>query len=139
MGRLVEMRIGLRNSGTYTFTNSSPMAGAAPRMQRFPTFLVLSLFVAFSAPAHSAPSLQPQPGRAKADPAIEARVEALLAQMTLEEKVGQLNFPSYAFPSDAQLEDVKKGRIGAMLNVANPEHVAKFKVAAKESRLKIPL
>ncbi len=59
--------------------------------------------------------------------------------MTLEEKIGQLNFPSYAFPSDAQVEDVKKGRIGAMLNVAHPDHVAKFKAAAAESRLKIPM
>jgi beta-glucosidase len=70
---------------------------------------------------------------------MEARIDGLLSRMTLEEKIGQLNFPSYAFPSEAQLEDVKKGRIGAMLNVAHPDHVAKFKAAAEESRLKIPM
>ncbi len=59
--------------------------------------------------------------------------------MTLEEKVGQLNFPSYAYPSEQQVEDVKAGRVGAMLNVVNPTDVAKFKAAAEKSRLKIPL
>src|SRR5262249_31343576 len=135
MARPVEMRIGSRRLGTYTFSDKPPMAGAAPRMQRTRTLILLSLFLFFSPLAHAAPSLQSQPGRAKPDAAIEARIDALLGQMTLEEKVGQLNFPSYAFPSEQQLEDVKAGRIGAMLNVAHPEHVAKFKAAAKESRL----
>jgi beta-glucosidase len=70
---------------------------------------------------------------------IEAKIDGLLERMTLEEKIGQLNFPSYAFPSETQVEDVKKGRIGAMLNVAHPDHVAKFKAAVAESRLKIPM
>ena len=36
------------------------------------------------------------PARAERDPQIEARVEALLARMTLAEKVGQLNLTSRA-------------------------------------------
>jgi beta-glucosidase len=107
-------------------------------MHRVPT-LLLSLLVLFAAPAHSTPSLESPPRPVKLDAGIEARIDGLLSRMTLEEKIGQLNFPSYAFPSEAQLEDVKKGRIGAMLNVAHPDHVAKFKAAAAESRLKIPM
>jgi beta-glucosidase len=87
--------------------------------------------------------LVPQ-GPALADPlkkgaSIEEAVEALLGRMTLEEKIGQLNFPSQAFPRDKQLEDTKKGRIGGMLNVVHPDHVRQFAAAARASRLKIPL
>lgn len=73
------------------------------------------------------------------DPGIEAKVERLLARMTLEEKIGQLNLPSHAFPPDEQLQMVREGRIGGLLNVVNPEHVRAFARAAAESRLKIPL
>src|SRR5438093_998214 len=132
------MRIGRRPQGTYSLADKPPMAGAARRMHRFRTLLLSLLFLS-TAPAHSTPSLEPAPGPAKPNAAIEARIDDLLSRMTLEEKIGQLNFPSYAFPSDAQVEDVKKGRIGAMLNVAHPDHVAKFKAAAAESRLKIPM
>jgi beta-glucosidase len=59
--------------------------------------------------------------------------------MTLPEKIGQLNFPSMAFPPDEQLAQVRAGRIGAMLNVANKEHIQIFSEAARASRLGIPL
>jgi beta-glucosidase len=62
-----------------------------------------------------------------------------MSRMTLEEKVGQLNFPSYAFPREPQLEAIKKGRMGGMLNVAHPDHVRVFEEAIAASRLKIPL
>jgi len=88
--------------------------------------------------AHSTPSPRPASTRA-IDTEIEAKIAALLSRMTLEEKVGQLNFPSYAFPRDPQLAAVKKGRIGGMLNVAHPDHVRVFEEAAAASRLKIPL
>jgi beta-glucosidase len=59
--------------------------------------------------------------------------------MTLAEKIGQLNFPSMAFPPDEQLAQVRNGRIGAMLNVANRKHIEAFSEAARSSRLGIPL
>lgn len=91
-----------------------------------------------SLPAHSTPSPTPPPARAvEAD--IEAKVSALIARMTLAEKIGQLNFPSLAFPYESQLEAVKQGRIGNMLNVVNPGHLRSFEAAARGSRLKIPL
>jgi beta-glucosidase len=113
-----------------------PQSGASMRL-----FLLVLLFSSFLAPQSSsaAPSSQLARGGPQLDPRIEAKVEALLQRMTLEEKVGQLNFPSYSFPRDPQLAAVRKGRIGAMLNVAHPDHIKVFKDAAAESRLKIPL
>ncbi len=91
-----------------------------------------------SLPAQSTPSPRPLPtGAAEAE--IEAKISALIGKMTLEEKIGQLNFPSYAFPREPQIEAVTKGRIGAMLNVANLDHVRVFEEAVQASRLKIPM
>lgn len=70
---------------------------------------------------------------------IERRVERLVGSMTLEEKIGQLNFPSLSFPHEPQLEAVRNGRIGAMLNVVDPRYLKAFAAAARESRHKIPL
>src|SRR3954463_4518186 len=47
------------------------------------------------------------------DPAIEKRVEELLARMTLEEKVGQVIQPEI---NEITPEDVKKYHIGSVLN-----------------------
>ena len=74
---------------------------------------------------------------------VEQRVNALLAQMTLEEKLGQLqqldgegngNF------RPEHLELIRKGLLGSTLNVRgakNTNHVQR--VAMNESRLKIPV
>lgn len=80
-----------------------------------------------------------QAANQRSGPAIEAAIERLLQRMTIEEKVGQLNFPSLAFPRDRQIETVRRGGIGAMLNVANPEYIRELTAAARQSRLKIPL
>ena len=97
--------------------------------------LLLTLLASLcSTPARSTPTATPS-----ADRAIEAKITALMARMTLTEKVGQLNFPSYAFPREPQLEAVKQGRIGGLLNVVNPAHVKDFEAVVQASRLKIPL
>lgn len=102
--------------------------------------LILLVLLACFPPvaARSTPSPSPFPARAIASE-IDAKVSALLARMTLEEKIGQLNFPSLAFPHDEQLEAVKQGRIGGMLNVVNPDHMRDFRAAMDQSRLKIPM
>jgi beta-glucosidase len=89
-------------------------------------------------PAYSTPSPNPSPAHAIAAE-IGAKVSALMARMTLEEKIGQLNFPSLAFPFEHQLDAVKRGRIGNVLNVINPDHFRAFEEAVGASRLKIPL
>jgi len=59
-------------------------------------------------------------------PDIERRIEALLKQMSLEEKVGQLNQYSYGQPTDPSTgrstveESIKRGEIGSFLNVTDP-------------------
>lgn len=81
---------------------------------------------------------------------IESKVDSLLKQMTLEEKVGQLNqyngFWDVTGPipkegSAAQkYENLKKGLVGSMLNVKGVKDVyALQKIAVEETRLGIPL
>lgn len=96
-----------------------------------PLFALFLVFSAIFPPAY-AEAVAPDPG-------VEAKVERLLKQMTLDEKIGQLNFPSQSFPSDAQQAMVRDGGIGAMLNVVHPKDVRRFAEAAAKSRLKIPL
>lgn len=54
-------------------------------------------------------------GATRPDPALEERVEALLGQMTLEEKVGQMIQPELA---ELTPEDVTRYKIGSALNGA---------------------
>jgi beta-glucosidase len=81
----------------------------------------------------------------RASPAdeIERKIEALLRQMTLQEKLGQLQM----LDGDADgsyrpehLDLVRRGLVGAFLNVRGARRVNELqRVAVEESRLKIPL
>ena len=93
---------------------------------------------------------------------IEKRVESLLSQMTLEEKVGQMNqfcgvehvankdkkaqsdnqdaqgfYPG--INADTLRKWTKEGRIGSYLHVLTPEEANELQALAMESRLGIPL
>jgi beta-glucosidase len=112
----------------------------------------------------------PHPSNAQlADPALEARVNRLLHQMTLEEKIGQLVqyndtgsaaailTPSAAQPKANSLAavvavnpdtgnhvDVRQliaeGRLGSMLNTIGAQHSDSYqRLAVEKSRLHIPL
>ncbi|HEX8406750.1 MAG TPA: glycoside hydrolase family 3 N-terminal domain-containing protein [Duganella sp.] len=78
---------------------------------------------------------------------IPGRVEALLRQMTLDEKVGQLNQLSdkefITGPESAlrrNLEnDIRAGKVGSMLNVKGAADTRAVQAIAMQSRLKIPL
>src|SRR6201995_3886819 len=77
---------------------------------------------------------------------INARVEALLKQMTLEEKIGQTVQYSAGFatgPSASNLtydELVAKGQVGSMLNVVGVEKTNHYQhIAMEKSRLHIPI
>ena len=77
------------------------------------------------------------------DRKAQQRANALLAQMTLEEKIGQMNqlffFASLQKP-EVMDEGLRKGQIGSMLFVTDPKLINRFqKIAVTESRLKIPL
>jgi beta-glucosidase len=72
------------------------------------------------------------------DSEIEQRVNSLLQQMTLEEKVGQLNEPPGMNPQIMQ--EIRDGKVGALLGVLGAKEVNEAQRAAVEhSRLKIPL
>ncbi len=68
---------------------------------------------------------------------IDQRVEELLSQMTLEEKIGQMNQLSGGY----QYSDmIREGKVGSILNIVDPVEInAVQRVAVEESRLGIPL
>lgn len=65
------------------------------------------------------------------------KAKALLAQMTLSEKVGQLVL--YGSMSQLNLDDMKNGKIGALLNVPDVKTANEMQKLATSSRLGIPL
>ena len=100
------------------------------------------------------------------DPAIEARIDGLLSQMTLDEKVGQLVQVSPHAPMDPEemmkrikeaqesgqppqrvfhprpgLDDmIRAGRVGSILNLPDVHWINHYQqLAVRESRLGIPL
>lgn len=77
---------------------------------------------------------------------IDQKVDALLKQMTLEEKIGQLN--QYTGDNQAtgpitinpnKESEIKAGLIGSMLNVIGTKYTRQYQELAMQSRLKIPL
>jgi beta-glucosidase len=75
------------------------------------------------------------------DQVISERVDALLAQMTPEEKAGQLcQFFSFT-PNDVAITDeVAAGRVGSILVVRDPAELDRLQhIAVEQSRLGIPL
>ncbi len=90
------------------------------------------------------------PAAGLVNPETEKKIDALLAQMTLEEKAGQLN--QYASGLDLtgpapstgtnkeRYDQIKSGLIGSMLNVLGASATRKAQqLAVENSRLKIPL
>jgi beta-glucosidase len=72
---------------------------------------------------------------------IERRIDALLARMTLEEKLGQMSQAVFPGKVDDKFRDeVRKGRWGSFLNGGTPQEKAEVqRIAVKESRLGIPV
>ncbi len=76
-----------------------------------------------------------------ADPGVEKRIDELLAQMTLEEKLGQMSQASLGGQlTEERQAEIRKGRWGSFLN-AGPVEVKREaqRIAVEESRLGIPL
>lgn len=70
---------------------------------------------------------------------IDSRVESLLSEMTLQEKIGQLNQLSVTGYNDDMAGQIRAGSVGSILNEVNPEVINAYQKAAMESRLGIPL
>src|SRR5437660_12920023 len=80
--------------------------------------------------------------RAAPAPDIEQRISALLARMTLDEKLGQMSqATSMRSPISEQIKgEIRKGRWGSFLNAGSPADRAEAqRIAMRESRLGIPL
>jgi beta-glucosidase len=77
---------------------------------------------------------------------VDAKVEALLQRMTVQEKVGQLT--QYSGESQAtgpvtfkgdQEKSIREGHVGSLLNVIGANSTRQYQQVAMQSRLKIPL
>lgn len=110
-------------------------------------FLALALLATLNS-CHDAKAVKPQPESQTQN--TDRKVKELLAKMTLEEKVGQMNQytgffdPTGPAPKNGnnknKYEQVKQGLVGSMLNVRGAKEVrAMQKVAVENSRLGIPL
>ena len=82
-------------------------------------------------------------------PAQEAKIDSLVAAMTVAEKAGQMNqytsFYDVTGPAPEggsaaeRFEQVRSGLVGSMLNVTGAEATRKIQELAMQSRLKIPV
>jgi beta-glucosidase len=93
------------------------------------------------------PPATPHASAQLADKKLNARVEALLAQMTLEEKIGQLTQytagSTITGPTGEKLDFdtmLPKGEIGSLFNVVGAKETNHYQhIAVEQSRLHIPL
>ena len=106
---------------------------------------MLQLFAGFCL-IQAAAQTRPVPNPQLASKELNARVEALLKQMTLDEKIGQLvqfNVGNATGPNASSLkydELAAKGLVGSLLNVVGAEATNHFQhIAVEKSRLHIPL
>ena len=77
-----------------------------------------------------------QPTRQSADRSVERRVDRLLATMTLEEKLEQIQL----LPDFLVTEDEVRAGLGSVLSVTDPQRIKELqRIAVEESRLKIPI
>ncbi len=77
---------------------------------------------------------------------FDDRIDSLMALMTLEEKLGQLNLPTSGdittglAQSNGIVTKIKEGKVGGLFNIRGVDKIrATQKIAVEESRLGIPL
>jgi beta-glucosidase len=113
-----------------------------------PRSVVLMCLIGLSllGPALPASAQSSTPNAQLAGRDLNARVEALLKQMTLEEKIGQTVQYSAGFatgPAGAKVsydELTRQGKIGSMLNVYGAERTNHYqRIAMEKARLHIPI
>src|SRR5262245_31356655 len=112
----------------------------------FVAILGVSLAAAQTAPAPAKASTKAASQNQLSAPVIEAKVNALLAKMTLEEKIGQLvqySGGAATGPTSGRTDDkdmIRKGQVGSLFNVTGARATNELQhIAVDESRLHIPL
>lgn len=82
----------------------------------------------------------PQATTTGATPEVESRIDKLLSQMTLAEKIGQMNQISAGGDVAYYADAVRGGQIGSILNEVDPVKLNELqRIAVEESRLGIPV
>ena len=111
------------------------------KLARAKTLLLAAALAAAAWPHPARPQPPQAPPRRASD--VERRINALLAQMTLAEKLGQLQqLDGHADGryKDEHPELVRKGLLGSTLNVRGVKNTNELqRIAVEQSRLKIPL
>ena len=71
---------------------------------------------------------------------IEQRIDDLLAQMTLAEKIGQMNQLDPSWSAEEKEAQIREGLVGSIFNIVDPQEVNRLqRMAVEETRLGIPL
>ncbi len=85
-------------------------------------------------------------GAQQKNPEMDGFITGLMARMTLEEKIGQLNLPSEGdivtgLGSNSNIaEKIRKGQVGGMFNIKGADKIRGIqKIAVEQSRMKIPM
>ena len=105
-----------------------------------------SLLLALTLSPAAQAQKKPAPAAATGEPKMKQYIDGLLAKMTTEEKIGQLNLVSVGFDVTGPVvskdvdANIRKGLVGGVFNTYTPVAVRKLQeMALKESRLHIPL
>jgi len=121
-------------------------AAAQSHPARSGSWLIWILAISAFAIVAASPSSGQSSRTALSDPAVEQKVSALLRQMTLEEKVGQLVQYSAGQPTGpgtgrSDYKDmIAHGQVGSLFNVVDPKQINAYqKIAMEKARLHIPI
>ena len=107
-------------------------AGLRTALER--TVVCSSLLLIIMSPVMADPSMLTK--------TVEQRVKALLAEMTLAEKIGQMSQANVgdSYVHDFLADEIRAGRVGSVLNVVDVDVSNELqRIAREESRLGIPL
>ena len=106
------------------------------RMKYILPLLLFSLFSGYSQKSKATKTIAPK----------DIFVTNLMAQMTLEEKLGQLNLPTSGDITTGQAnssnvaKNIEQGKVGGLFNIKSVQKIKEVqKIAVEKSRLKIPL
>ena len=71
---------------------------------------------------------------------VEQRIDDLLAQMTLAEKIGQMNQLDPSWSAEEKEAQIREGLVGSIFNIVDSKEVNRLqRMAVEETRLGIPL
>ena len=108
-------------------------------MKKYNWMLIILVFSVLGASAQIPDSADP-------NAEIDKKVSELIAQLTLDEKIGQLTLftsdmdQTGAFLRPEYIDDIKLGKVGAIFNAYGSEYTRKLQeMAVNETRLGIPL